>query len=146
MWLPGQDAGKTVSAPPPRVGSVWTASPPAANKPTRLTDNLIAALAYVTFIPAIVFLLIPSLRRSRFIRFHSWQSILFTVGTVLVALVVRMLFSLFLLIPAIGFLMAWLSMTVVTLGVAILWLVLLIKALQGEAFYLPLIGSLVEKA
>jgi uncharacterized membrane protein len=35
---------------------------------------------------------------------------------------------------------------VTLLGLVILWLVLLVKALQGQTFKLPFIGNLAEKA
>ena len=50
------------------------------------------------------------------------------------------------LIPVIGFLLAWLALTVASMGWVILWLVLVVKALQGATFKLPVIGSLAEKA
>ena len=105
-----------------------------------------AALAYVTFIPAIVFVLIEPFKRNRFIRFHSFQSIFLTLATILIAIALRILFSVLVLIPLLGHLLAWLVIPVALLGWGILWLVLLVKALQGETFKLPLIGSLAEKA
>ena len=114
--------------------------------PGQLKDNLVAALAYVTFIPAVVFVLIEPFRRNRFVRFHSFQSILLAVATMLIAIAMRILYSALALIPVIGYLLAWLTMTVAVLGWVILWLVLLVKALQGEIFRLPLIGHLAEKA
>jgi uncharacterized membrane protein len=56
------------------------------------------------------------------------------------------LYSVLVLIPVLGFLLAWLAIAVGVLGWVILWLVLLVKALQGEAFRLPLIGNLAAKA
>ena len=50
-------AGQTVSA-------VTTAAP-------GLADNVAGALAYVTIIPAIVFLVLEPFNKKRFIRFHS---------------------------------------------------------------------------
>jgi uncharacterized membrane protein len=50
------------------------------------------------------------------------------------------------LIPAIGYLLAWLVSALALLGLIILWLVLVVKALQGATFKLPLIGNLAEKA
>ena len=84
------------------------------------------ALAYVTFIPAVVLLLIPAFRRSRFLRFHAFQSVLFAIATIFVAIATWILFSILQLIPAIGFPMAWLALAVVALGLAIVWLVLLV--------------------
>jgi uncharacterized membrane protein len=57
----------------------------------------------------------------------------------------RLLYSLLSLIPVLGYLLAWLASAVLLLGWVILWSVLLVKALQGETFKLPWIGSLAEK-
>ena len=108
-------------------------------------DNFTAALAYITFIPAIVFVLIEPFKRNRFVRFHSFQSIFLAVATVLVGIVMRILYAVLVLIPVLGYLLAWLAIAVGVLGWVILWLVLLVKALQGETFRLPWIGSLAER-
>ena len=144
MWTPGQGAAKPPQAAS-SAGDVWAVTATRTG-PIQLKDLLIAALAYVTFIPAILLLLFPALKQNRFIRFHAIQSILFAIATILFAIAVRILFSILTLIPAIGFLMAWLVMAVVALGLAIVWLVLLVKALQGETFRLPVIGNLAAKA
>ena len=47
---------------------------------TGLTDNVAGMLAYVTIIPAIVFLVVEPYNKSRFVRFHSFQSIFFCVA------------------------------------------------------------------
>jgi uncharacterized membrane protein len=118
----------------------------AVSVPIRPKDNLIAAVAYVTFIPAVFFVLIAPFKRNRFVRFHSFQSIFLTVATILAAIAMRILYSLLALIPVLGYLLAWLATGVVLLGWVILWLVLLVKALQGETLSLPWIGSLAERA
>jgi uncharacterized membrane protein len=147
MWIPGQEANKP--APRAPVVNIPVATAPAAGKPAQpaqLKDNLIAALAYITFIPAIVFLFVERFKRNHFVRFHSIQSILLAVATILMAIAMRILYSVLTLIPVLGYLLAWLAVTVAVLGWVILWLVLLVKALQGETFRLPLIGNLAEKA
>jgi uncharacterized membrane protein len=148
MWVPGQPtAPKAVSKPAVSVAAPSTASvsiePPTKQVPFK--DRLAAAAAYVTFIPAVVFLLIQPFKRNRFIRFHSLQSILLMIATILIALVVRGLYSVLTLIPVAGYLLAWLATGILLLGWSILWLVLLIKALQGEQFHLPVIGRFAEK-
>ena len=45
-----------------------------------LTDNVAGALAYVTIIPAIVFLVLEPFNRKRFVRFHAFQSIFFMIA------------------------------------------------------------------
>jgi uncharacterized membrane protein len=147
MWVPGQDAKRPAASPPvirpPAVPPV-TVTP--ASVPSQFKDNLLAALAYITFMPAVIFVLIEPFKRNRFIRFHSFQSIFLTVAAIVIAFALRILYSVFTLIPVVGYLIAWLALAVAVLGWGILWLVLLVKALQGQTFRLPLIGSLAEKA
>ena len=119
---------------------------PVADSPAQHKDNLLAALAYITFVPAVLFVLIAPLRRNRFVRFHSFQSIFLTVATIVVAIAMRILYAVLTVIPAIGYLLAWLALAVVSLGWVILWLVLVVKALQGATFKLPVVGRLAEKA
>lgn len=102
-------------------------------------------MAYLTFIPAVVFVLVEPLKRNRFVRFHSFQSIFLTVATIALAIALRILYSVLTLIPGIGYLLAWLVSALALLGLVILWLVLVVKALQGATFKLPLIGNLAEK-
>lgn len=111
-----------------------------------LRGNVAAALAYVTFVPAVIFLALRPFQHNRLVRFHSWQSIFFDITIVLVGIALRFLFSLFSLIPRLGYLLASLGVLTSALGCLILWVVLLLKALQGEMFKLPLIGHFAEKA
>jgi uncharacterized membrane protein len=105
-----------------------------------LTDNVAGMLAYVTIIPAIVFLVMEPYNRSRFVRFHSFQSIFFTVAWI----VLWIALSIVGMIPFLGWatLLIW---PLVGLGGLILWIVLLLKANQGQLFKLPLVGDLAEK-
>jgi uncharacterized membrane protein len=147
MWVPGQEASKPAPHPtarPPAVSTPATTS--AAATSSQPKDNLIAALAYVTFIPAIVLVLIEPFKRNRFVRFHAFQSIYLTGATILVAIAMRILYSVLTVIPVVGYLLAWLVIPVTLLGWGILWVVLLVKALQGQTFKLPLIGNLAERA
>jgi len=148
MWVPGQDASRPAPSSPavraPRALNMPAAIPPAA-APIQPKDNLAAAAAYVTFVPAIFFVLVEPFKRNRFVRFHSFQSIFLAVATLVAAIAMRLLYSLLSLIPVLGYLLAWLASAVLLLGWVILWLVLLVKALQGESFKLPWIGSLAER-
>ncbi|HXZ41592.1 MAG TPA: hypothetical protein VEG68_12695 [Terriglobales bacterium] len=111
-----------------------------------LKENVAAALAYVTFIPAIVFLWVRPFNHNRLVRFHSWQSIFLAVAVVVAGIGLRMLFSILSLIPRFGYLLASLAVLVVALGFVILWLVVVVKAFQGELFKLPVIGGVAERA
>ena len=103
------------------------------------------ALAYITFIPAIIFLLVEPFKRNRFIRFHSFQCIFLWVAGLLLGIPLRLAFFVLFLIPGLGQLIVLLTSMVLSLGCSILVIVLLVKALQGEMFKLPFIGDQAEK-
>jgi uncharacterized membrane protein len=105
-----------------------------------LTDNVAGMLAYVTVIPAIIFLVMEPYNKSRFIRFHSFQSIFFCVA--LIALNIAL--SIFTFIPFIGLILVPLHL-LIGLGAFALWIILLLKANQGQMFKLPVIGDMAEK-
>jgi len=105
-----------------------------------LTDNVAGMLAYVTIIPAIIFLIVEPYNRSRFVRFHAFQSIFFAVAWT--ALWIALSFVAH--IPFLG----WLTILIwplVGLAGLVIWLVLLLKANQGQMWKLPVIGDMAEK-
>ena len=104
-------------------------------------DALLGAIAYVALLPAVLFLALPSLRASRFVRFHSWQSVFFAVVTIILAGLMRGLFAVFSFLGGVGFLFATLTVGLVFLAVVFLWLVLVVKALQHEVYELPWLGQ-----
>jgi uncharacterized membrane protein len=101
---------------------------------TGLTDNAAGALAYVTVIPAIVFLLVEPYSKNSYIRFHSWQSIFLGIAAFAIQVVLSV-------IPVIG----WILIPFVLIGFLVLWIIVLLKALKGQRFKLPFIGDLAEK-
>jgi len=105
-----------------------------------MTDNVAGMLAYVTIIPAIVFLVMEPYNRNRFIRFHSFQCIFFAVAWT----VIWIALSIVGMIPVLGWatLIIW---PLVGLGGLIIWIILLLKAYQGQMFKLPIIGDMAEK-
>jgi uncharacterized membrane protein len=121
-------AGASASAPTPGVTA------------TGLTDNVAGALAYVTIIPAIVFLVLEPYNRKRFIRFHSFQCIFFAVAWTALWIILAFIGH----IPFLGWatLLLW---PLVSLAGFILWLIMVLKAYQGQMFKLPVIGDMAEK-
>jgi uncharacterized membrane protein len=107
-------------------------------------DKLLAVLAYIGLLPAIILLLIPMFRSDRFVRFHAWQSVLFSLSSMLLGLALRLLFVMLSLLP-LGFLLAWLSLGIGSLAIFMLWIVLVVKAAQGQRYELPVIGPLAEQ-
>ena len=113
-------------------------SPAPAPPSVDWNDRWIGALAYLTFLPALVFLVLRQFKQRKFVRFHALQSLLFW-GAVVVFVLLGLLASMF------GWLFMWLlSGTIVGLALFFTWLLLSIKALQGEWFGLPWLGSLAQ--
>ncbi|HXW90478.1 MAG TPA: hypothetical protein VEK33_08010 [Terriglobales bacterium] len=129
----------------PGCGRHMMAAPDRGDPPGPFRNNLAAALSYVSFVPAVIFLRLQSYNRNRLVRFHALQSIFLAITAVLAAIVLRILFALLSLIPRLGYLFAWLAVLVAVLAAVTVWLVVMIKALQGERFKLPGIGSLAER-
>ncbi|HWK11802.1 MAG TPA: DUF4870 domain-containing protein [Vicinamibacterales bacterium] len=101
---------------------------------TGLTANVAAAASYfLGFITGIVFLLTE--RENRFVRFHAMQSTLVFLALVGIDVLLQ-------IVPIVGFLMV---IFLVMPGSAILWLVLMFKAYQGEEFSLPVVGRMAAE-
>ncbi len=99
-----------------------------------LQDNVAGMLAYVTIIPAILFLLIEPYNRNKFVRFHSFQNLFFCGALIVLNIVLNF-------IPILG----QIASLFVGLGSFIVWILLLVKAYQGQKFKLPIIGDLAEQ-
>jgi len=108
-------------------------------------NALLGAIAYIAFVPAVIFLLVPALKEVRFIRFHSLQALLFALATLIAGGATRLLFVVLAFFPFLGFLLAWLVGGLVALAVGFLWIVLVVKAVLGEAYELPLVGPLAAR-
>ena len=104
-----------------------------------LTDNMAGALAYVTFIPAIVFLVLEPYNKNRFIRFHSFQCLFLTGALVVLSIALGIVA----MIPFIGLLTLPLHF-LIWIGSIVLVVILALKAYQGQKFKLPVIGDMAE--
>jgi uncharacterized membrane protein len=90
-----------------------------------------AAFTYlVGFVTGIIFLLVE--KENKFVRFHAMQSTLVFIGIVAVDILLQ-------IVPILGALVV--VFVVIPLS-AILWLLLMYKAYQGEDFKLPLVGQM----
>jgi uncharacterized membrane protein len=105
-----------------------------------MADNVAGMLAYVTIIPAIVFLVMEPYNKNRFIRFHSFQCLFFAAAL----LVLHIGLMIFAVVPFLALITFPLHL-LISLGGFILWIVLLLKANQGQMYKLPVIGDLAEK-
>jgi uncharacterized membrane protein len=109
-----------------------------------LPENIAGALAYLSFVPAVIFLLLDPYRRNRFVRFHSAQCLILWLVGIVIALGLRLLGIVVFMIPVLGPLLVVIVTVAFVLGAVLLWFVLIIKALQGETFMLPWIGEVAE--
>ena len=100
---------------------------------TGMQPNIAALLSYVLgFITGTIFYLIE--KENKFERFHAMQAII-----TFAALFVLQIFLGF--IPVIGLIL----LPLVSIASLILWIVLMVKAYQGEKFKLPVVGDIAEK-
>jgi len=105
-----------------------------------LTDNMAGMLAYMTIIPAIIFLVVEPYNKNRFVRFHSFQSIFFYLAV----FAIHVALSIITVVPFMVVITIPLH-TLVFLGTIVLVVVLAIKANSREMYKLPVIGDLAEK-
>jgi len=99
-----------------------------------LDENVAAALTYgLGWITGLAFLLAE--RENRFVRFHALQSTIVFGG-------LSVLWFVGTSIPPFGWLLSFFIIPPLS---AILWLLLLFKAYQGERFKLPYVGDIAEQ-
>jgi uncharacterized membrane protein len=118
--------------------------PNAAAASTGLSDNAAGAIAYLTVIPAIIFLIVEPYNKNSFVRFNSWQCIFLCCA----AIVLDIAFGILLGIITMMFPLAFFGVFLWPI-VNLFWLVVVVlcavNAYQGKRFKLPIIGALAEK-
>ena len=115
---------QTAYPPPPPPNYI---PPPAAG--VGLSDSAASALAYVTFIPAIIFLVMAPYNEKPVIKFHAIQEIGISI--------VLFILSFFLVLPILGLLIYFVG----GISLLVLWVICIIKASQGSAFKIPFLGN-----
>jgi uncharacterized membrane protein len=98
---------------------------------TGLDENVAGFFCYLLgFITGIVFLAVE--KKSSFVKFHAMQSTITFLSLFIISLILGF-------IPIIGLLVY--PIWILSL---ILWLLLMVKALQGERYSLPIVGKMAE--
>ena len=98
-----------------------------------LEENIVGLLCYLLgWITGIIFLIIE--KENRFVRFHAIHSIATFLPLLIISLV-------FVLTPFIGIVISWFCSL---LGL-ILWIILMIKAYQGDMYELPIVGKFAKE-
>lgn len=126
--------------PPPYV-------PPPPGQPAGLSINAASALCYLFgFITGIIFLVLEPYKRDRLVRFHAFQSIFLNIAVFVVFFVWNLMAGLLDALSHGVFIFVHLAVsTLLSVGFFILWVMLLVRALQGSKWVLPVIGPLAEK-
>jgi len=98
-----------------------------------MEQNVEGLLCYVVgWVTGIIFLILE--KDNKFVRFHAIQSIIVFGAINIVAVI-------FGWIPVIG----WIISSLLGVLAFILWIVLMVKAYQGQMFKLPIAGDIAEK-
>ncbi len=127
------------------AGRAAAAPAPAPANTGGMADNVAGMLAYITIIPAIIFLVMEPYNKNRFVRFHAWQNIFLHVAAIGIWIVLMILTVAASIVPIVGHLIVMLLGFVVWIGFVVVWIILLMKANQGQMWKLPVIGDMAEK-
>jgi uncharacterized membrane protein len=142
---PAAPASGYAQVPPP--GAAGTGYAPAAGyAPAQsggLSDNSAAAIAYITIIPAIIFLVLEPYNRKPFVRYHAMQCIGLHVLWLAVWIVLMILGLMFAMVHL--HLLILLLWPICWIGLVILWVLCIVSAAQGKWFKLPIIGDFARK-
>jgi uncharacterized membrane protein len=126
-------------------GAASPGSPAAASSGGGLAPNVAGALAYVTIIPAILFLVLDPYNKDRFIKFHSLQCLFFAAAMVVLAIGMMIVSVVLGFVPIVGWILSLLLWAVLWLGSLALVILLIYKAYSGEKFMLPVIGKIADE-
>lgn len=110
-----------------------------------LSDRSVAAMAYFTPAPAIFFLAIRRYNKRPFVRYHSWQSVVFGAFVFLFAYFLAFVlpFAQF-TNPTMLSVLRWITFLIWAL-IALAWLWCVIGALNGKNVKLPIIGNWADE-
>jgi uncharacterized membrane protein len=109
--------------------------------PSGLSDNAAGGIAYITIIPAIVFLIIEPFKRSSYVRFHAWQSIFFYVAWAVAHILIEIVQN---LVPTVLFLTLTLWQ-LVDLAFFVVLVIVFVSAFNGRRLKLPILGDLAQR-
>ena len=109
--------------------------PSSGSSDTGLDPKVSALLAYLLgIVGGIVFYAIS---KDSYVKFHAMQSILLSVAMAII-------WAIFFAVSFAIFYLAFITW-IVYLGIAAVWILMMIKAYQGEKYKLPIIGDMAEK-
>lgn len=105
-----------------------------------LSDDAASGIAYLTIIPAIIFLVVAPYNTNPKVKFHAWQSIFLGCAWIAVWIILAIIG----VIPGLN-LIDLILFPVVGIGFLVLWLIAMIQAFQGKRFSIPVVGGFAAK-
>jgi uncharacterized membrane protein len=126
------------------AGAVQSAPPAAAPAASQMDEKVAGLLCYVLgWVTGLIFYFID---KRPFVRFHAAQSIVVFGGLHIISIVLGMFFGISLLAGGLaGFSIGYAVYAVVNLVGLILWILLMVKAYQGDRFRVPVAADIAEK-
>ena len=139
---PKSESPETTVQSPPVISNTGT-----EETSTNMDPKLAALLAYLFgWVGGLIFYIIES--KNKYIRFHALQSILFNVSVSIAFILLGVVFGILGAIPGVGVVFALLGGLIyfgLAIGSLVVWIILMVKAYQGEKWLLPVIGDIAEK-
>ena len=124
----------------PQAAGVATSVAPAAGTQSGLSENVAGLLCYVLgWVTGLIFYFID---KRPFVRFHAAQSIVVFGGLMIIRIVLSMLFAAG---GVAGLSVGFGLLSLVSILGLVLWILLMIKAYQGEKFRIPLAADLADQ-
>ncbi len=112
---------------------------------TGMQANVAALVSYTLgWITGLVFFIIE--KDNKFVRFHALQSIVVFGALSVLGIAISIIFQIFMMLR-LYFLFQFIALitNLIWLAALILWILLMVKAYQGEKFKLPIAGDIAEK-
>jgi uncharacterized membrane protein len=130
------------AAPAPAVGGAAPSGPPASTQPG-MAENVAGALCYVLgWITGLIFFFID---KRPFVRFHAAQSIVVFGALHILLIIMGIVFGISLMAGGLaGFSIGWAIYRLIDLVALVLWILLMIKAYQGEKFRVPVAADIAD--
>ncbi len=141
----GTPIAAAASAPSPASGPAVAPVMTAAS--TGISSNVAGLLCYIFgLITGIIFLVLEPYKRDPFVRFHAFQSLFFNLATIVFWIAWNIIQVVLSTITHGMFSLIFLPLDMlIGIGLFVYWIVLMIKAYNGQKHMVPIIGAIAAK-
>lgn len=135
------------AAPPPPPPPPPPSAPPSpAVGTTDLPENLACTFCYAMgALSGVLFLVLEPYSKNPRVRFHAFQSIFVSVAVFVLWFALLIFTGVMAFVPVVGLALGSALLGLFALAWLALWIVLMMKAYQGEKWKVPVLGDLAEK-